>query len=1187
MSRFDAIADLEDDNEQEYELDYGPEPEDVEFFRFNGLVPDAKVALQDSPFESSQYPSEVSLLACSSKYGYFVAGSVDGFIFGRTKALRSAFYGAGKGETVSLSDKTHVRVEQGPVCQLRLSADELQIIVAAADGSLLIFNAQDIAKNKQNCKPVRTFQLGSRILDLRPNPQALPHLAALRLEGDVCTIFDLTTGEKDATISNDVTAVCWSPKGKQLVCGTRAGSLHQYDVAGEEKIKIDAPEEMCAGFGEEEGTRYVQDVLWVETRIFLAIYTRPRKSNDDDHVNDAYIIETPQAGKVTYSRMGEVTPVFTPEGRDGHFYMETITNFGEKVKYAIILANAATSEVSVVGQGEDGRWATWRLEENALANLPLSEKTYMDTLPLGIALDYSASEPLPPYDPSESDTGVNPVPVFYYINDEGIIGAHHCYSVELAKNGEKYNGMIEAQELDVEQEAESLQFNLSISEKEEAVPVDSTTAVVTEQEMEPSDSEVAVPSQEETSPTLPITSDTSKEIKPSDAELIVTPQQRTQPSLFSPPQHDQQKTSMFAASPFGAAIKQQDDDAFSNLLSGVQTSSAETATHGFNVTGTNKLPSFSSLGSAPKVPSIGFGFGSAPSFGGFGAATTTTQMAPLKATSTAKPTFGSTSTLGAATSTPTMKTPTFGSTSLFKSASLSSETKTESMVTQTVSAPTAKPLLAAPEETKPPASKASAPESMTLPAAKTTAAPTPSFGFGSATGSTQTTSVSKPLAFGAALSGSAAQPMPQPTFSTKPVFGATSALGSATSASTAMKPPMFGSFTSKPLTETPSVTKPVTITPQAGLEARLPKPQVKELPEIGALSVDKSSPIATPPVVPKPAVSEPVKLEPVVSKPAVSEPVESKPVTEKEPEKPKPREMTAEETLAHEFETAYFDTVDAMKMVEKQHQEVADILKRQTVSLPVAKTRKDLENEGSWNISDAQALTQITANLKSETEQLQSKNNEFEESLRHVGDKVLKLHVRESEIEKLVQLYSDSESPEKVDLKSFEDDDQQLPLDIEVQDLWDSLQALSSSCASTLNDLESKLDDLNIQEKQRKALLGKGLSLYSLRRIMRDVERDVRKKDIEVKDLEEQLGRLRLMEYQDKARKAGNRITVEDLSDEEEEEEPDTACSGIQGTDEPFSNATLQTATSFLRREIFLDNLQSVADKRKPRILKA
>ncbi|KAG0173274.1 hypothetical protein DFQ28_011185 [Apophysomyces sp. BC1034] len=1242
MGSFAALADLNEDNEPLYESGY----EEVQFFRFNGLVPDAKISLQDSPFNRSNYGSDVSLLACSSQYGYFVAGSVTGFVFGSLKTLRSTFYSAGKGECLPLPDKTTVPIEQGPVCQLRLSADELQVIVAVAGGLLLIFDVQDIVNNKEHSKPIKALQIGAHILDLRPNPEALPNLAALRLEGDVCIIIDLVTGETTATISDDkVTAVCWSPKGKQLVGGTRDGTIYQYDVHGVKKATVEPPEEMRSGFGQDQDTRYGKLNNSLDQAMLTLAFS-------DDHATDAYIVERAQTGNVSYIPLSEVCPVYDTEAPESHYYMETIRDFGNKAKHVIVVANAATNELYVVGQGENGQWATWSLEENAGVTLPLCEETSQDTLPLGIAIDFSVSEPLPPYDPSENDNSVYPMPVLYYINDEGIIGAHHCYSLELAQNGEKYSGMIQARELSARQGTEHLETApldttpAAIVEQKAAVPTAADQEV--EQEIEQGvqleirqearqearqeiqrETEVVELEDEEQAPQKVQQEAEVIELEPEEGydyetegegeeeveeeseveeefEEEAEEESEDEAESFEPSQFEQVEppTAAFGASPFGAAIQQQDNDAFSNLLSGTQSTPSDTTSPGFNVTPANKLPafsslgsaakspnvgfgfgsasskipSFSSLGSAPKAPSVGFGFGSSASFGGFA----TTSSATNATAAGPAPTFGSTSLIGAGTSAPTVKAPTFGSNLVPKpttatpafGSSLTSKTTTapaetksvpvvskdQPSVTQPPREPIPQPTSKTLPVTKQPTPEPKAPSSTIQPVPKVEPSPASLFDSRSSQDTTTTTPASKPLTFGAALSKPATG---------APAFGSTSALG------TGLKPatpaPAFGSTSALGTGLKPATAKHDTQAPQTSFKTPMLQSQPIKAPSVDSGTVSDKSPA--------------IKSLPSAAK--------------KESPKPKTRQLTAEETMAREFETAYFDIVDAMKKVEMQYQDITDTLNEQAQSLPVAKSLRDLENEKLWKIGDTQVLTQMINTLATETKKIQSDNGELEKSLHGVEDKALKLHVRAQDIQALINSYSSSDLPkknadssEKAESsendnlsESFVDVGAELPLDIEVQELHKSLQKLTFDCENTLDDLENKVDRLKNQNKQRKALLGKDLSLYALRRIMRDVERDIKEKDIEVKDLEEEFGRQRLMEYQKKASRAQTRIVADDVSDEDEES--DATCAGLQVDIKPFSDAVIETTTNYLRRERFLDSLHSAADTRKPLVHKA
>ena len=57
-------------------------------------------------------------------------------------------------------------------------------------------------------------------------------------------IINLSSGETTNMIGDGITAVCWSPKGKQVVCGRKDGQLVPYDSEGAEKTAIGLPTEL-------------------------------------------------------------------------------------------------------------------------------------------------------------------------------------------------------------------------------------------------------------------------------------------------------------------------------------------------------------------------------------------------------------------------------------------------------------------------------------------------------------------------------------------------------------------------------------------------------------------------------------------------------------------------------------------------------------------------------------------------------------------------------------------------------------------------------------------------------------------------------------------------------------------------------------------------------------------------------
>ncbi|KAI7850415.1 hypothetical protein BDC45DRAFT_518259 [Circinella umbellata] len=821
-----------------------PASNESEVFRFTSLVPDARITLhekkQDSDeyerFDVERYPPTVSLLACSSKFGYYVAASLKGFVYGSTKGLRDTIKNLEKGSTGPLSDKIEVPIPQGPVHQLRITADQTEIIVVVADGLVLIYNAKNIVEQKENVSPTRSFQLNGDVIDIRPNPEALPELAAVILNDNKCMIIDLLTGSTTAEIGDGITAICWSPKGKQIVCGRNDGQLVPYDSEGIEKTAIGLPAELQ----NKQPLPNVLGVLWIESHVFLVIYGKNEGADEDDPSHVAYIVDrkSKPTGTLQYVLLDEVTGVFGDE-RGPKMFMELIPNFSSDMKYAAILGNTASTDFSVVGQDENGDWATYILPENGLAMMPLSD-TDQDTYPVGMALDFSVSEELPPYDSSISNEGVKPMPALYYLNDEDHIGVHYCYQETLAKNGEKYGNMVVAQDV---------QSGVAAAVPEPTVSTSSTA-----------------------------TTEAPKTESTKQSSSDITTQQQSLEST---------KPTGFTTSAFGSALQSSDKqtDSFASLLSGSETTSSDStsapATGAFGAatsgSGSGGLTSFRNLGmstsaspaTAPKFGTSTLG-GAAPSFGStsFGqpSGDTPTQQqsfASLAKSTTPSATTSSTGGLfgsSQATSTPAFGSTSFGSTQAsttpaFGSTSFGSTQASTTPVFGSTGFGSTQPSSA----TKPFGST-----SFGSPAASTTStasgfaelakqskpgafgtAPAPTSGFGSAGfgqtsfGSALSSSTSTPSTGGGGFASLAKQPnapskIPVPssgTFGSSTPFGNTSTSSAPTFGSTTPfgLTPKSGAITGTPIKSTTTVPTP-TPTPSESEKAKPETVPVKEEP---------------------------------------------------------------------------------------------------------------------------------------------------------------------------------------------------------------------------------------------------------------------------------------------------------------------------------------------------------------------
>ncbi|CAO3666663.1 unnamed protein product [Rhizopus microsporus] len=419
-------------------LDQEESDEYVEFIRFKNLVNDVKVKLPEPPFHEPSQDKKTffSQLTCSSKYGYFVAACNSGFICGLNQKLYDTIYAANRGETVPLEEYFMIPVKEGGVKFLALTNDDLQLIVGLTGGLLLIYHVSDIIKSRQDATPIRSIPLSCDIISIHPNPEVYPDLLGVCVENKGCQLVQISNGQIVATIPNAVTA-SWSPKGKQIACGDREGVIRAFDISGALKDEI-APPTSAQG-------KEVRALLWVENHDFFAIYGTT-DSPDAEHF--PYMIHRKaESEDEKYQALGEVTPIYNSENPDNQFYLSLIRDFGPEAKAMIIVSNAVASDLAVVGQHDDGTWKTWILEESCIPSLPLSEDDYADTLPVGLTVDFSASKELPPFDASESDTPVQPLPILLFLTNEGRICAYNIYNTNLAKSGQKYSGMITAQDV--------------------------------------------------------------------------------------------------------------------------------------------------------------------------------------------------------------------------------------------------------------------------------------------------------------------------------------------------------------------------------------------------------------------------------------------------------------------------------------------------------------------------------------------------------------------------------------------------------------------------------------------------------------------------------------------------------------------------------------------------------------------
>lgn len=686
--------------------------------------------------------------------------------------------------------------------------------------------------------------------------------------------------------------------------------------------------------------------MWIENHVFLALYAKKRENKEDPFENEGFIINRKPANgssEPEYIRLAEITPIYTNGGRGNHFYMETINNLGKEIKHLVIIANAATGELSVVGQGEDGDWATWALPENALANFPLSDDN-ADTYPLGLALDLTADEALPPFDPSEDETKVNPMPIFYFINDEGCVGAYHCYNIELARSGEPYSALSSCI----------------------TGPIGTTEAKPTE-----------VKAATESKPTVSTSGFSAfgavSNNTGSFGDLLSGKSEKSTPS----------SSGGFS---FGGSIP-----SFSNLGSAQKIPA--TPSTGFaapKFSSETVVPSFGSttnIGFASNKPATTSVDKPLSSFGNIKSEPTPTTAAPAKISTFATPTasttpaFGSTSNIGGfgslakntvpgATNPTTTPTSTFGSFSSFGNK---------------------------PAATTPTSSFGSSAFGSTATPAATT--PTPSFGsstFGSSTSTkpATTTTTAAPPSFGSTstLGGFGSLAKNTVPGATAPSFGATTTLGSGGGFGSLAKntvpgavapasKPLFGSTDTKSSFGLPSTTKAAVAPPSEST--------TKPIPTAAAEPVTKPKETNDAVIAPTPVAPTFVAPAPVAPKSSTNTTPESgsdKSTPAIETKTKEKLSITAKDGMAREYEAIYIRVCEGIEELSVVNERLDKVISKNLASSK-PKTEADLSDKNAvWNLCDAVEYGVITEKLTERTQDDQDKAIDVMDTLETLSD---------------------------------------------------------------------------------------------------------------------------------------------------------------------------------------------------------
>lgn len=328
----------------------------------------------------------VNLVAASSRFGLIFAGFDQGVKICTLEDIQNCDAEEGPNSKAPAENcPFRLLPTTGPVLLVALNADDTTLAVGLMRDGVSVADMYDVrgfGGQTLETRPIATVRISTQpgvfLQHFAWNPVACDMFAVCLNNGSV-SIYELS-GEALKILgtlppSAGGTALCWSPKGKQLVVGKKDGSLSQYKPNMQEAKSLGSPTLF-------ENSVSVLSVCWLAPTAFAVVYA-PATSTSDSQTN-LVIITFSKTSPITYMDFGEPC-LKTGEHPKDRFWLYHQPDWG-----ILVCMSRNSIESAVLGSksADKMQWELWELDSHGRAEVPLrrGEEAY----PLGLAVSYNA-----------------------------------------------------------------------------------------------------------------------------------------------------------------------------------------------------------------------------------------------------------------------------------------------------------------------------------------------------------------------------------------------------------------------------------------------------------------------------------------------------------------------------------------------------------------------------------------------------------------------------------------------------------------------------------------------------------------------------------------------------------------------------------------------------------------------------